>query len=416
MDLVLVLAAGAAAGALVNWANYRLAWNARQIGPWTKPADQAPPRGVFDRLPILGWFGLARESRLHGQRYWVRPLLVEVATAAAMAWLYIRCVREMGFAGPAWNAMPPLWPLDLAPLQQVAWAQFLAQTALLILLLAASLIDLDEKTIPDEITVVGAVVGLIAAWAYPWMLPVATIVQPAIGGPLAQWQASWLHPTAPAAPPTWFLGAQNPAGLAVALACFWGWCFAIAPRTWRPSRGLGKAVRFLLARLWRTKLIVVLAAVGGAAIVAAWVVGGAHWRGLLTSLVGLAGGGAIIWSIRLVGKVSLGREAMGFGDVTLMAMIGAFLGWQPCLVVLFISPFAALVLGVAVWLLRRDREIPYGPFLALATAYLIIRWPSLWPRLENVFQLGPIIPALFAGCLVVMGVMLAGMRLLRGDE
>ena len=369
----------------------------------------------FDRIPILGWLGLARESSLHGRGYWIRPLLVEAATAAACGWLYVRCVEQIGFIGIGWNAAPPPWPLDWASLEQVRWAQFLAQAVLFVLLLAASLIDLDEKTIPDEITLPGTLGALVAAWAFPWMLPAAAVAQSGPGAPLLQWQASWLHPTAPLEPPPWFADAGRPAALAIGLGCYLGWCFAIAPRTWRPSLGLGRAFQFLVARIWRTKLVLILTAVGGALVVAAWLVGGAHWRGLLTSLVGMAGGGAIIWSIRLVGTAALGREAMGFGDVTLMAMIGAFLGWQPCLVVLFLSPFAALVLGITVWLIRRDHEIPYGPFLALAAAYLIVRWGALWPRLETVFQLGWLIPALFAGCLAVMGVLLAGMAWLRGD-
>ena len=90
-----------------------------------------------------------------------------------------------------------------------------------------------------------------------------------------------------------------------------------------------------------------------------------HWAGLLTALVGMAASGGLVWMVRIIGPASLGREAMGFGDVTLMAMIGAFLGWQPCLIVFFLAPCRA---GGRAG--RPDpppgREIPYGPFLCLA--------------------------------------------------
>ena len=59
---------------------------------------------------------------------------------------------------------------------------------------------------------------------------------------------------------------------------------------------------------------------------------------------------------------------MGFGDVTLMMMVGAFLGWQAGVVIFFLAPFAGLVVGVLQLVLRRDDEIPYGPFLCLAHA------------------------------------------------
>ena len=61
------------------------------------------------------------------------------------------------------------------------------------------------------------------------------------------------------------------------------------------------------------------------------------WAALLTALVGLVAGGGIVWVVRLIGAVALRREAMGFGDVTLMAMVGAFVGWQASLIVFFMT-------------------------------------------------------------------------------
>ncbi len=83
--------------------------------------------------------------------------------------------------------------------------------------------------------------------------------------------------------------------------------------------------------------------VGFAAIAGVWYRGGESWLGLLTALVGMVGGGAMVWAVRIVGSAALRKEAMGFGDVTLMMMIGAFLGWQPTIFIFFIAPFAGLV-------------------------------------------------------------------------
>ena len=71
---------------------------------------------------------------------------------------------------------------------------------------------------------------------------------------------------------------------------------------------------------------------------AAWRAPQAHWAALLTALVGMAAGGGMIWIVRVIGAATLGREAMGFGDVTLMSMIGAFVGWQGSLIVFFLAP------------------------------------------------------------------------------
>ena len=73
------------------------------------------------------------------------------------------------------------------------------------------------------------------------------------------------------------------------------------------------------------------------------------------------------------------REAMGFGDVTLMAMVGAFLGWQAALVVFFMAPFMGLAVGLFQWVFRGNNVLPYGPYLSLASAMTLFAWPSIWP-------------------------------------
>ena len=62
------------------------------------------------------------------------------------------------------------------------------------------------------------------------------------------------------------------------------------------------------------------------------------------------------------------REAMGFGDVKLLAMIGAFLGPEACIVVVMVSAVTGSLVGVGRLLLLprcRQEPIPYGPLLAL---------------------------------------------------
>ena len=105
-----------------------------------------------------------------------------------------------------------------------------------------------------------------------------------------------------------------------------------------------------------------------------------------------------MWLVRIIGTAALRREAMGFGDVTLMAMIGAYLGWQPCLVVFFLAPLAGLIVGVLRLILCRDREIPYGPFLCLAAMFLIVRWQSIWDYTQGIFMLGWFVPLLMLAC------------------
>ena len=97
----------------------------------------------------------------------------------------------------------------------------------------------------------------------------------------------------------------------------------------------------------------------------------------------------------------------------LMAMIGAFLGWQPCLVVFFLAPLLALAAGIVQWLLVRDDAIPYGPFLCLATLAVIVVWGRMWDRLYPLLGLGWFVPLAMVFCLAIMGPLLLLVHRLR---
>ncbi len=116
-----------------------------------------------------------------------------------------------------------------------------------------------------------------------------------------------------------------------------------------------------------------------------------HWHGLAISLAGFVAGGGIVWVVRLAGFWVLRQEAMGFGDVILMAMVGSVIGWQPVLVVFFVSPFFAVFAAVMAWLTKRDREIPYGPWLSLGTIFVLLAWPVVWPYAKRIFDMGPVL-------------------------
>jgi leader peptidase (prepilin peptidase)/N-methyltransferase len=125
-----------------------------------------------------------------------------------------------------------------------------------------------------------------------------------------------------------------------------------------------------------------------------WIAAHPHLHGLAVSMAGLIVGGGSVWLVRILGQWVLKREAMGFGDVILMATIGSFLGWQPTLIVFFLAPVCALIVVAASWLFRRDREIPYGPYLSLATLVVILGWKEIWPQTERFFSLGLFVPAM----------------------
>jgi leader peptidase (prepilin peptidase)/N-methyltransferase len=115
------------------------------------------------------------------------------------------------------------------------------------------------------------------------------------------------------------------------------------------------------------------------------------WGGFWVGVFGLLIGAGVTDLVRRTGSAILRKEAMGFGDVTLQAMIGSFLGWQAAVVGFFLSSFFGLAHAVwkllkylEKWVLGRelstsDRELPLGPYLSMAALTLLLGWRWLWP-------------------------------------
>ena len=406
--LIALFVLGSVLGSLANLATYRLAWRQRAISPWSAADPKAPPRGWFDRVPIFGWLGLWRESPLHGRGFWIRPMLVELLSAFSLAWLYHWEVVEGG-----------LLPADLPAQLPAAWqaalhAQFAVHGLLFWLMLVATLIDLDEKTIPDAITVTGTLVGLVAMSLLPAVALADWPRLPALGELPESWPTMSFG--SPTAAPGWPGGAPLFWPLAAALGCWGLWCFGLLRRDWYTRHGLGRAVQLCLARLARdpsTVWIGVVAVVGGLLIALRWWIGGPGWNSLLTALVGMAAAAGLVWSVRLIGGVVLRREAMGFGDVTLMAMIGVYVGWQASVFIFFLAPLVAVIIGLIRYVLCRDKEIPYGPFLCLATLFVLVRWDAVWGWAWLMFRPGWLVPCMLVFCMVLLGLLLAIWQLIK---
>lgn len=109
---------------------------------------------------------------------------------------------------------------------------------------------------------------------------------------------------------------------------------------------------------------------------------GSHWGGLLNSLLGMLVGGGSLYLTGIFGNIVFRKESMGGGDVKLLAMVGAFLGWKIVLLAFFISPFFGAAVGIVLKLKKKVETIPYAPFLSLGSVVSLI-----WGK-EILFWLG----------------------------
>jgi prepilin signal peptidase PulO-like enzyme (type II secretory pathway) len=149
----------------------------------------------------------------------------------------------------------------------------------------------------------------------------------------------------------------------------------------------------------------------------AWMRGDFQWQSLFSAIVGMFAGGMLVWGVRVVGKLGFAKEVMGFGDVTLMAMIGAVLGWQATVFIFFLAPLPALVFGIAHWIRQSENALPYGPFLCIATWGTILMWAPCWEYLRPFLEVMPwLVPSVLAVCILLIGVLLRLIRMMRGSE
>lgn len=107
------------------------------------------------------------------------------------------------------------------------------------------------------------------------------------------------------------------------------------------------------------------------------------------ALLGYLVGGGMIWATRVFGTLAFGKEAMGLGDVHLLAAVGACLGWIDATLAFFIAPFIAIYFAAVLmaWTGSPRRAMPYGPYLAGAVLVVTLAKPAIEAGLTRVFGL-----------------------------
>ena len=355
---------GAICGSFLNVCVYRLPqyphgqfWPAIK-GLWS-PASCCPRcRQVIpwhDNVPVFGWLML--RGRCRNCRMWISPQypLVELCNGLLFVLVYWLEVPT-GMRAPLEESClfsklgPQVYP-GLGWLSPELWVhlRLLYHLVLIEALLAASLIDLRLMIIPDTVTLPAMSFGVVAA---------------AICGRLGIL-------------PVWFQ----------------------EPRLARDFSFVGPD--------WLQWMVT-----DGPAV-PEWINAHPYLHGLAVSLAGLIAGGGLTWLVRVVGTWGLKREAMGDGDVVLMAMVGAFIGWQPVIIAFFLAPAFVFVLFLLRMTFRMSEEIPYGPYLSLGTLATVLGWKWVWPSFERMFNLGPLLVLFFGAGLILFVAILQALQLFK---
>ncbi len=363
---------GACVGSFLNVVIYRLPEGMSVISPPSRcPTCGAHLRFFRENLPILGWFLVRGKCRYCGVKVSAQYMVIELLMALTFVALYLAFYGVSpgtpfwgDIGGPWWhrNGVVLTWPT------YVAWAFLIAG------LVAMTVIDARTFTIPIQIPLF---VTFAAFIAYP--------VQYAL-------------PTKPVLAHTWPIVGVGWVGFMMSIGGMLGvliaymllrsgrlrYSFADYGDYVKEGEVLGDyphARREMIVELVYLVPCIALMAIG-------WFVGnsmsagGTSVPGQFLQVIGatFAGylmGGGLIWGIRILGTLAFGREAMGLGDVHLLAAIGAVLGWSDPILVFFLAPFFGLLWamfskGLGAIFRSVRRELPYGPHLAVATLAVIV--------------------------------------------
>lgn len=96
------------------------------------------------------------------------------------------------------------------------------------------------------------------------------------------------------------------------------------------------------------------------------------------SIIGAVAGYLTLWSVFQLFKLLTGKEGMGYGDFKLLALFGAWLGWQYLPMIILLSSLVGAVIGISMIVFRQhdaSKPIPFGPYLA-AAGWLALIWGS----------------------------------------
>ena len=102
--------------------------------------------------------------------------------------------------------------------------------------------------------------------------------------------------------------------------------------------------------------------------------------GWFASLMGIVLGGGVLWAMFELYRLIRHEEGLGFGDVKMLAMIGAFIGWRLTVVALIVASMAGSLLGLGLIVTGRGNmksALPFGTFLAVGAAFAAVLGPGL---------------------------------------
>jgi leader peptidase (prepilin peptidase)/N-methyltransferase len=376
--IVFVFAVGCCVGSFLNVVIYRMPRDLSLVSPGSAcPACHKPIR-FYDNIPLVSWLVLRGKCRYCkspiSPRYFIIELLSGLLFVSIFVFYFVVGLRHFEIDSQS----------GMSLFFKGGWLVYLVHIILLAAFLAASAIDLELWIIPLVICWFVAGVGLVSSTIAVY------IIDP---GVIKHYD---LFPTASADSAALAAGAGL--GLVVSLLLLYTGLIKRSylsdkpqepgPDSQNSSGGengevsepeFDHRIEMLKELVFLLPMMVCSAAawyiLRKNEFVVDWWLGFSQVpvvKGFLGSLWGFFVGGAVVWAARILGTMAFSKEAMGLGDVYMMAAAGTIIGPIFVLIAFFIAPFFGLAWAAYQMLSEKTRQIPYGPFLSLAILVVMI--------------------------------------------
>jgi leader peptidase (prepilin peptidase)/N-methyltransferase len=374
-----LFAVGACVGSFLNVVVYRLPRGLSLISPPSRCPKCETPLAWYDNIPVLGWIFLRGKCRYCREKISPEYPIVEAITGLLFVFYYVMFfIKRLG---------PP---------EEMNWPIYGLYMALIAGLLAASLIDAELFIIPAGIPWWLAAIGIIVHAAVDQRGTAGSLIDPpfalalcagsSIGliisiillqtgilplsfpqGDLLEVERAELKEKADKAAQSGEEAPEIPPEFTAADV----------------RREIRKEMLFLMPPLVLGGASVFLHTHVPAVRNLWYAAARIDWlNAALGAILGGLIGAFVVWLTRILGSYALGKEAMGLGDVHLMLGVGAILGAGMATITFFLAPFAGIVAGLYLWITHSRRQLPYGPYLSLAAAFVMLFYAPIADYLQ----------------------------------
>lgn len=363
-SLVIVGVVGLFVGLVIDRAVRRLPLEKSMLWPWAEHCERClQQKPLVASIPIVGLLFVRGRCPSCGVGLSGRGVLLQLLTAAGFMVIYWLHVVGGG------RNLPSVAHTYGNYQSNLLFALFVYHCLLYCFLLTATFTDLDYTLIPAPITNWGIFVGIVVGTF--WYVEVHPIPVSIVGGSSTNIYGA-VHPG------QWF--EQNR----------WNEWFGGKSRTISPNLEWFRSTFYLH-----------------------WALNWTKYLGFITGLVGALVGYGVIWIVREVCSWAFGKEAMGIGDLWMLAMIGAFLGWQTAVIAFLLSWVSGVVVGLPVALLNRGQAMPFGPHLAIGAAAAVYWWKPLWKAFEPALFDAQIFLMIALGMVVMLAVVAYSVQMVK---